>query len=94
MAPYLIDQIKGTFGLHGSSFSESNHSSVIFFVMEHTEGMHGAMLELMTRKKSLMLKTYNRICHDFLQLKVIHQMYSLQVCQSNTFCLQLQNIYV
>ena len=26
--PYLIDHVKGTFGLRGSSFSEANHSSV------------------------------------------------------------------
>ena len=29
-APYLIDQVKGTFGLRGSSFSEFNHSNVNF----------------------------------------------------------------
>ena len=28
--PYIIDQVKGTKGLRGSSFSESNHSSVNF----------------------------------------------------------------
>ena len=29
-APYLIDQVNGAFGVQGSSYSESNHSSVIF----------------------------------------------------------------
>ena len=55
--PYIIDQVKGTKGLRGSSFSESNHSSVNFFVMEHTDGLHGAMSELMKRQKCLMMKT-------------------------------------
>ena len=54
--PYLIDQDIGTFGLRGSSFSESNHSSINLFVMEHTDSMHGAMSELMKRQRSLMLK--------------------------------------
>ena len=62
--------------------------------MEHTEGVHGAMSESIKRQKALIFKKKNVICNEFLQLKVIHQMYSLQVCQSNTFCLQLQNIYV
>ena len=31
--PCLIDQVKGTFGLRGSSYSESNHDSVNFFVI-------------------------------------------------------------
>ena len=39
-APYLIDQVKGTFGIRESSFSSSNHSSVNDFVMEYTEGIH------------------------------------------------------
>ena len=59
--------------------------------MEHREGMHGAMLELMKRKKSLMLKTYNIICHDFLQLNVIHQSHSPQGCQSNLFLFAASN---
>ena len=31
--PCLIDQVKGTFGLRGSSYSESNHDSVNVFVI-------------------------------------------------------------
>ena len=31
-AAYIIDSVKGTFGLRGSSRSESNHSSVKKFV--------------------------------------------------------------
>ena len=50
--PYLIDEVKGTFGLRRSSLSESNHVSVRNFVLEHTDGMHGAMYELMKRQKS------------------------------------------
>ena len=34
--PYLIDQVKGTFGLRKSSFSESNHL-VIFFLLLNTQ---------------------------------------------------------
>lgn len=30
LASYIIDSTKGTFGLRGSSYSGSNHSSVIF----------------------------------------------------------------
>ena len=36
-APYWIDQVKATFGLRGSSFSEANHYSVNVFVIQHTE---------------------------------------------------------
>ena len=63
-APYLIYKLKGTFRLRGSYISHSNYSSVNFFT-EHTEGMHGAMSELMKCQKSLMLKTHNTICHKF-----------------------------
>ena len=48
-APYSIYQVKGTFGLRISSFLESNYISVNFFVIELTEGVHGAMSELMKR---------------------------------------------
>ena len=34
-APYLIDEVKGTFGLRGSSLSESNHGSVKHFVLKY-----------------------------------------------------------
>ena len=57
LAPYLIDPVKGTFGLCGSSLSESNYLSVNIFVIEHTERMHGAMLMLMKHHKSLVIKT-------------------------------------
>ena len=73
---YLIDQVKGTFGLRWSSYSEFHRSSVIFFVIKHTEGMYDAMPELMKRQRILMLKNHNIICHEFLQLKVIHQSHS------------------
>ena len=42
-AAYIIDSVKGTFGLRGSSRSESNHSSVKIFVSQYLEGIHGAM---------------------------------------------------
>ena len=73
---YLIDLVKGTFGLRWSSYSEFNRSSVIFFVIKQTEGMYGAISELMKRQRILMLKNHNIICHEFLQLKVIHQSHS------------------
>ena len=53
--------------------------------MEHTEGMNGAMSELMKRQKSLMLKNYNIIFHEILQLNMIHQSHSPQGCQPNPF---------
>ena len=48
--------------------------------MKHTEGMHGAMQELMKHQKSLILKKYHIIYHEFLQLNVIHQSHSPQGC--------------
>ena len=40
---YVIDSVKGTFGLRGSSRSESNHNSVKKIVSQYLEGIHGAM---------------------------------------------------
>ena len=40
LASYLIDQVKATFGLRGSSFSEANHYSVNVFVIQHTEEVY------------------------------------------------------
>ena len=65
-APYIIDQVKGTKGLRGSSHSEANHSSVNYFVMEHTDGLHGAISELMKRQKCLMMKNHHIICSEYL----------------------------
>ena len=42
-APFLIDNVKGTFGIRGSSHSESNHHSVKTFVIRNVDGIHGAM---------------------------------------------------
>ena len=55
-ASYNIDNAKGTFGLRGSSRSESNYSSVRFFVSQNLEGIHGAMQQLMSRQHKLMLQ--------------------------------------
>ena len=87
-APYLIDEVKGTFGLRGSSLSESNHASVKNFVLEYTDGMHGAMYELMMRQKKLMLTNHELICHEYLQMNIIKQSHSLQGTHSNTFLFQ------
>ena len=38
--------------------------------------MYDAMPELMKRQRILMLKNHNIICHEFLQLNVIHQSHS------------------
>ena len=84
-APYIIDQFKGTKGIRGSSYSESNHSGVISFVIEHTDDLHGAMAELMKCQKCLMMKNYHIICSVYLQLKVIHQNHSPKGYQSNFF---------
>ena len=64
-APYTIDQVKGTKGLRGSSHSEANQSSVNFFVLEHTDGLHGAMLELMKCQKCLMIKHHHIMCSKY-----------------------------
>ena len=40
---FNIYQVKGTFGLRGSSFPESNSFSVKSVVIEHTKGMHGTI---------------------------------------------------
>ena len=56
-APYIIYQVKGTKGIRGSLYLESNHSNVSFFVMKHMDGLHGVISELMKRQKYLMIKT-------------------------------------
>ena len=62
--------------MRGSSFSEASHSSVIFFVTQHTEGTYGAMQELMKRQKSLMMKNHSIICQEFLHSNVINRSHS------------------
>ena len=62
-----------------------------FFVMEHIEGIQGVITELTKRQKSLMLKNHNIICHNCLQLNVIHQRHSQQDCQSNPFLFAVSN---
>ena len=64
-APYFIDQVIGTFGLRGSSFSEANHSSVNFLIIQHTKGIYGVIQELTKRQKSLMMKNRSIICLEF-----------------------------
>ena len=49
------------------------------------------MVELMKRQKSLILKYHNIICHEFLQLNIIHQSNSPQGCQSNPFLFVASN---
>ena len=58
-----MHQVKCTFSLRWSSYSESNHYSVTIFVIQHTESIHGTMQELMKRQKSLMMKNQSIICH-------------------------------
>ena len=67
--------------------------------MEHTDGLHGAMSELMKLQKCLMMKNHHIICSEYLQLKVIHHNHSTKGCQSNLFlfeashCLCLEGYY-
>ena len=49
---------------------------LIFFVMEHRDGLHSTMSELMKRQKCLMMKCHHIIFSEYLQLKVIHQNHS------------------
>ena len=51
-----MDNIKETFGLRGSSRSESNHSSVQNILTQNLEGMYSAMQQLMNRQHKLMLQ--------------------------------------
>ena len=53
--------------------------------MEHTDGLHGVISELMKRQKCVMINNYHIICSEYLQLKVIHQNHSPKGCQSNLF---------
>ena len=83
--PYLIDRFKGPFGLRGLSYSQANHANVNFLVIHHTEGMYGALQELMKRQKSLMKKNYCIICQEFLHLNVIHQINCQEGTQTDQF---------
>ena len=47
-ASYNIDNVRGTFGLRGSSRSESDQSRVNTFVSHNLEGIHGPMQQLMS----------------------------------------------
>lgn len=67
------------------SYSEANHASVNLFVIQHTEGMYGAMKELMKRRNSLMLKNHNIICREFLQFNVIYQSHFQQGSKTDQF---------
>ena len=83
----------------GFSYSEANHFSVKKIVMEHTDGLHGAMSELMKRQKGLMMKNHHIICSEYLQLKVVHHNHSPNGSQSNLFlfeasyCLCMEGYY-
>ena len=72
-APFIIDKVKGTFGIRGSSHSESNHHSVKSFVIRNVDGIHGAMQELMKRQKTLMLKNNHEIAQQYMELQLINQ---------------------
>ena len=64
-ASYFIYRVKGTFGLRGSSYSEANHASINYSVIQHTEGVYCAIQELKKRQKSLMDKNHTIICQVF-----------------------------
>ena len=72
-AAYIIDSVKGTFALRGSSHTESNHSSVKIFVSQYLEDIHGAMQQLMRRQHKLMLQNNELIFKQYLEMKVIEQ---------------------
>ena len=59
--------------------------------MEHIDGLHGAMSELMKRQKCVMMKNHHIICSEYLQLKVIHQNHSPKGCQSNLFLFEVSH---
>ena len=52
---YIIDRVRGTFGLRGSLISDLNYASVKSFVLKNTEGIHGSMQQLMKRQKKFIM---------------------------------------
>ena len=75
---FVIDSVKGTFSLRGSSRYESNHSSVKIFVSQFLEGIHGTMQQLMMRQHKLMLQNNKIIFKQYLEMKVIEQSHSIE----------------
>jgi len=91
-AAYIIDSVKGTFGLRGSSRSESNHSSVKNFVSQYLEGIHGAMQQLMRRQHKLMLQNNELIFKQYLEMKVIEQSHSIETNIHDTFLFEASKV--
>ena len=92
MAACVIDSVKGTFGLRGSSRSESNHSSVKIFVSQYLEGIHGAMQQLMRRQHKLMLQNNELIFKQYLEMKVIEQSHSIETNIHDTFLFEASKV--
>lgn len=69
-AAYCLDQIKGTKGLHGSSMSEQNHSSVLCYLNNGRQGINEYCEELFTLIKDLFgrqqvwTKKFNKKLYD------------------------------
>ena len=53
--------------------SESYHSSIKYFIIRNVDGIHGAMQELINRKKYLMLKNDHEIAQQYMELQFINQ---------------------
>ena len=64
-ASYNIDNVRGTFGLRGSSRSESDQSRVNTFVSHNLEGIHGPMQQLMSWQHKLMLKNNENLFEQY-----------------------------
>ena len=78
--------MKGISGTRGSSWSESNNSSVKNFVSQFLKGIYGAMQQLMIKQHKLILKNSEIIFKQYLEMRVIEQSHALETnCQDKFF---------
>ena len=86
LAAFVIDSVKGNFGLCESSWSKSNHSSAKTIFSQFLEGIHGAIQQLMRKQHKLMLQNNKIIVKQYLEMKVIEQ--------SHTIATNLRDIFL
>ena len=84
--------MKGTYGLRGSSRSESKHSSVTNFESQFLEGIHGAMQQLIMRQHKLMLQNNKIILKQYLEMRVIEQSYTLKTNFKDIFLYEASKV--
>ena len=89
---FVIDSVKGTFSLRGSSRSESNHRSVKNFVSQFLEGTHGTMQQLMMRHDKLMLQNNEIMFKHYLEMRIIEQSYAFETNFQDTFLYEASKV--